>query len=485
MAPAVTPTPDLARVGRSGAVWQGVAQALGKGIVLVTAIILARVLTPQEYGTVSLALVVIGYVEVMADGGVAQALVVMKRGRESARAALLLSLISAAALALAVVLLAPVLQNLLGWQGIAPLVQTLAVALLVTAFGAVPEALLRKELRFRRLTWVSVARSTANGIVTVALALSGVGAWSLVWGTLAGAVAFTVSAWVALRPERVPWQVWRSRRAPLRQTMRLGLPLAGSQLLSRLHVDVDFLIIAGVLGAQALGYYTLAFRLPELLIINFFFVLSAVIYPLYAKAREQEGRLEKGYLTSVRIQSLYGVTAGAGLAVTAPALVPLVFGPQWDDAVMPLVLLAAYAAARSLGAGSHEVYKATGRVWVSVLMSGSRLVVIIPSVLWATYGGIVGVAAAMLAVALVYSVLHQVTAARILGLRATAVGREVLPALACGLAIVLVGLVVRLAGLPDLIELLLTVVAGIGASAAVLRFLFPTELRELVSLIRR
>lgn len=485
MEPVVTPEPDLARAGRSGAVWQGLAQAVGKGIVLVTAVILARVFTPQEYGTVSLALVVIGYIEVMADGGVAQALVVMKRSRESARAALLLSLVTAVVLATAVALLAPALQALLGWNGIAPLVQTLAVALVVTALGAVPEALLRKELRFRRLTWVSVVRSVANGVVTVAFALTGAGAWSLVWGTLAGAVAFTVSAWIALRPDTVPWQFWRVQRDGLRETTRLGFPLAGSALLARLHVDVDFLVIGGVLGAQALGYYTLAFRLPELLIINFFFVLSAVVYPLYAKAREQEGRLAKGYLASVRIQSLYGVTAGAGLAVAAPSLVPLAFGPQWDAAVVPLILLAAYAAVRALGSGAHEVFKATGRVWLSVLLSGSRLLVIIPAVLWATYGGIDGVATAMLVVALLYSLIHQVIAARVLDLPAATIGRAVLPALGCGLAIVVVGVPIHAAALPDLLELAVLVPAGMAATLVVLRLFFRTELAQLIGLVRR
>jgi len=83
-------------------------------------------------------------------------------------------------------------------------------------------------------------------------------------GTAAGSVAYAITCWILIGPKG-PWQVWRVSKAALTATINYGAPVAGSNLLARLIFDVDYLIIGLLLGAQALGYYTLAFRLPEAL----------------------------------------------------------------------------------------------------------------------------------------------------------------------------------------------------------------------------
>lgn len=132
----------LARVGFRGAVWQGLALVCGKGIVLVTTIVLARLLSPQEYGVVAVALVLMAYIETVADAGVAQALVYLPRSGVAARSALLVSMLLGVFLAIVAVLAAPWVAGLFQLPEVAPLVKVLAISLLATSFGAVPEAML-------------------------------------------------------------------------------------------------------------------------------------------------------------------------------------------------------------------------------------------------------------------------------------------------------------------------------------------------------
>ncbi|WP_285318968.1 lipopolysaccharide biosynthesis protein [Pseudarthrobacter sp. lyk4-40-TYG-27] len=476
---------ELERRGVRGALWQGLAFASGRIIVLVTTVVLARLLSPEEYGLVALALVLMAYAETIADAGVGQALVYLPKTKVIARSALLLSVALGTVLALAAVLAADAVEDLIGLDGVAPLVQVLGVSVLATACGAVPEAIMRRDLKFRQLTAAPVLRAATMGTVTLYLAFTGHGAWSLAVGTAAGSVAYAATCWFLVRHE-APWQLWRVSRSALGENIRFGAPVAGSTMLARAIFDVDYLVIGIVLGAHALGLYTLAFRLPEALILNVFFVLSTVLFPLYTQVRGDRQRLRDGYLKSVTVQALYGITAGVGLAVVAPVLVPVLFGQQWEESVTPLVFLALYAAARSLGAGANDVYKALGRPGLSIWISVVRLVVLLPALVFATRWGIVGVACAQMVVAVVFAFGMQAVAARVMGTRMRRMLRAAAPGLACGAAVALVGLF-NLARheLGPVLTLAVMVVAGVGLVYAVLRFGYRDLHDEILGLFKR
>ncbi|MCA4135032.1 lipopolysaccharide biosynthesis protein [Arthrobacter sp. M4] len=476
---------ELARAGARGVMWQGLAFASGKAIVLLTIIVLARLLSPHEYGLVALAIVLMAYAETVADAGVAQALVYLPRTAEVARSALLISVVIGGLLASGAILAAPWIAALYNQPDVAPLVRVLAISVLATSLAAVPEAILRRDLLFRRLTAAPVIRAAVTGAVALSLAFAGYGAWSLAIGTAAGSVAYAVACWLLL-PGPPPWQIWRVRKDALRANLSFGAPTAGSSLLARLIFDVDYLIIGLWLGTQALGYYTLAFRLPEMVIINVFFVLSTVMFPLYAQVRSEPERLRVGYVKSVQLQSLYGVTAGVGLAVVAPALVPLLFGAKWSDAVLPLVFLALYAAARSLGAGANDVYKALGRPGLSIGISLARLAILVPALLIAVRWGIVGVAVAQLAVSVLFALGMQTVAAKVIELKARQLLRAVWPALVCGAAVAATGICVLALPLPGMLTTtIVTVVLGVTVVYTILRLGFPALHDELLQLVRR
>ncbi|GAB5078274.1 lipopolysaccharide biosynthesis protein [Arthrobacter sp. AD-310] len=480
----MTPGGDLARAGASGAMWQGLAFVSGRLIVLATTVVLARLLSPEEYGLVAFALVLMLYTESVADAGVAQALVYLPRTKVMAQSALLISLGLGTSLALIVALGAPLTSEVFGFPAAVPLIQVISVSIFATSCGAVPEALLRRDLRFRQLTAAPVIRAALMGSVTLLLAFQGQGALSLALGTVAGSVGYAATCWYLVRHD-APWRFWRSSWHSIRANLSFGAPVAGSSLLARLIFDVDYLIIGLVLGAQALGYYTLAFRLPEALILNVFFVLSTVLFPLYTQVRDDPYRLRAGYLKSMQIQALYGVPAGVGLAVLAPVLVPLLFGPQWGDAVLPLTLLAIYAAVRSLGAGANDVYKALGRPGLSITISIIRLLILVPVLFFATQWGIAGIASAQLAVAVIFAVGMQTVAAKVIRIRTSMMFQAVLPGLVCGAAVAVSGLITLvLPLLGGAATAVLVIFVALPMVYLILRLGFPELHKDLLTLVR-
>lgn len=478
------PARHLVRAAASGVAVQGASYLIGKLTVLATTAVLARLLDPSDFGLVAFALVFIGYVDVIRDFGVAQALVYLPLDRRRSDAALTCAVVSGAALAGGVALAAPFLAGLVHRADATPLIRVMAVTLVIGAVSSVPESLLRRELRFGRTLVAGLARAAAMGATSVPLAFAGYGPWALAWGQVAGALVYNVCLWpmVDYRPGR---DVWRPRWAASKTLLSYGSAAAAAMLLAKLIFDIDYLIVGSTLGAGALGFYAVAFRLPEMAIINVFFVVSAVAFPVYSRVNGDRVRLRRGYLMSVRMQSVFGGLAGATMAVAAPMLVTVMFGDKWHAAVAPLTALAVYAALRSLGVGANDVYKSIGRPGLAVWLSVLRLVVLAPLLLLATRWGITGVAWMQVAVAGVFVFLMQGLAARVLGVGVARMAAAMVPALTAAGGAAAFGLVVRTSvHVQPAPQLALVVAAAVVGGLLALRLATPGVLRDTRLMLR-
>jgi PST family polysaccharide transporter len=464
--------------------WQGLSYVVGRLLVLVATIILARILTPEDFGLVSFALVFVTYADVITDLGVAQGLVFFPPSRSRNDAALALCVLSSGLLTIVALAAAPLVASFFGRPDVIPLFRVLSLSLFVGTLGQVPDALLRRELQFRRRLVADLARAGAQGIVSVGLALAGAGPWAIVLGYLGGAFAWTVAAWllVSYRPDS--W-FWRVKPADLRPLLLYGLPTAGNALLLSLVFNVDYLIVGRILGATALGYYTLAFRLPQYAILNVFVVISKVAFPIFSRANEDRARLRSGYLTSLRLQTVYGIGAGVALAVTAPTVVQVLFGARWEPATIPLQALSLYAAFRSLGMGAVDLFKAVGRPGLAVWLSFTRLSVVLVALLVAVRFGIDAVAWTQAAVALALAIVMQVAAARVLEMPLKQLWNASAPGMAVGAATALgAGLVALWLPGPDLVRLAGSLLLAGLLAAGALRLVDPSLIREMWGLTK-
>ena len=477
---------DLARTAAGGVMWQGLSYFSGKALVLVSTAILARLLSIDEFGLVGFALVFITYAEVLTDLGVAQALVYFPADRRRNDAAFALCLSSSAALVATAFVAAPAIAGFFDEPEVTNLFRVLSLSLFFAALGQVPDALIRKELRFRNRLITDLTRAVAQGVVSVGLAIAGAGAWAIVYGYLAANLARSIAAWM-LVDYRPSARFFRYDRDIWRPMLKYGTASAANGLLLSLVFNIDYLIVGKMLGKEALAFYTLAFRLPQMAIINIFHVLSAVAFPMFSRVREDVGRLRRGYLRGVRLQTVFGVGAGVTLAAVAPMLIEVVFGvPKWSGAIVPLQALSLYASFRSLGIGAVDLYKGMGRPGLAFWLSVIRLAVLLPALLVATDGGIDAVSWTQAGVALGLAAMMQVVAARILELPLWELTRALLPSIAVGMAAAVGGIAVRL-WLPG--PALARLMAGlVAAGVCALAALWLTDrklLGETLALVRR
>ncbi len=196
-----------------------------------------------------------------------------------------------------------------------------------------------------------------------------------------------------------------------------GLPVALNGALATAVVNVDYVIVGWLLGTTAVGIYLVGFRIPELLVNSVFQVFSQVTYPVYTRLNGDRERLGRAYLLALRVQSLWGLSVGTTVAVLSPVLVPVLFGEQYADSVTVMQAIAAYVVLGSLSTGVTDLFKAVGKPHYGAMLQAARLVVLVPTLVVATRWGLTAVAVAVALVALVFVVVVQRLACRLLDLR--------------------------------------------------------------------
>jgi PST family polysaccharide transporter len=456
--------PGLARATARGALWSYSTFVASKGIALVTTLVLARLLAPEDFGLVALALVLMNALDVVNDFGIGSA-VIWDRGEddETADVAFGLSLGVGLLLTVATVASAPLVADAFGEPSVAPIIAALSITFALASLGSVQDARLRRTLAFNRRFIAELLKALTKAGVTVALAVAGLGAWALVHGQIAGVAVGAVSYWLLAG--------WRPRlRFDPRVARRLldyGGQITVLGVLAVAASNVDYLIVGRRLGTEALGYYTLAFRLPGLLIITSCAVLSQVVFPAFAAVTRDDGSLSDSLLRTVRALAAVIVPIGLGLALVASDLVAVLFGDRWAPAADVMRWLAVFAVLSTLLYTDGDVYKATGRTIVLNGITVVQLLIAVP-LLWVGAGtSIEAVAVAQVVTAALVLVLRVGLLARLLDVRPPQLLGAFRPVLvgAVALAVAVVAVQAGLRGAPAPLRLLACVLAGATAYA--------------------
>ncbi len=443
------------------------------GVLAITAI-LAHLLGPGEFGTVAIALALIALLDRLADAGLTQALVAAPADRLGASAdsvftaALALSALLAASLAAAAIPLSHYFAD----AELDGVIALLALALPLRALGSTHYALAQRRLEFRGRAIAEFAEVATRAAVGIPLAIAGAGVWSLVASFLAGTAALTVALWIVVD--------WRPRarldRVVLRALAPFGLKLSGVDIAGTVISQLDYIFIGKLLGPLALGVYTLAFRIPELLIVNLALVAGQVLYPGFA-ALDRDA-LARGFLISLRYSALIALPAATIAAILSEPLLVSLFGEGWRSGAATMRILCASSLLLALGIPGGTILKASGRAGRLLALALARLIGL--AVLLAIFAsdGIEAVAWCVLGGSLAGEAAALVLARSVAGFEWSAPPRALAPALAAALAAAPAALAaLRIGSEP------LAVVVGAGAATMsallALRLLAPETIGYL------
>lgn len=476
--------PTLSRTGATGVGWNAATLIANKLVVFASTLVLARLLEPSDFGLLGVGLVAIGYLEFVNDLGISAA--VIQRTDDDVRAtniAFWVNMAIGAAMTVVGILVAPAIAALFDTPEATDIVRVLSFTFLLRSFGSIHGALIRRELDFRRRLLPEVAKAIVKGGLAIGLALGGVGVWSLVWGQLGGAAVASMLYWRA-----VPWRPgWAWDRAIAGSMLGFGWQVTLVGLFATARKNIDYVFVGRQLGASSLGIYSIAFRLPQLVVESVGTVVAQVAFPVFARLQGDSERTAAALERLLRVSSVAIVPMGVGLALVSDPLVRLAYGSTWVDAIDVMRVLSLFMVVQSVARHCGDFYKGIGRPGVLNVLSIVKLGVAVPLLWVAVDDGLVAVAWAQLAAAGIVLIPELILASRMTGAGIKRVLGAYAPALRAGVAMVVVTLPVSLlaADLHDAVELLLvTVVGALSYGGAIVGF-DRALVREMADLVKK
>jgi O-antigen/teichoic acid export membrane protein len=387
---AYRPRQSLTGAVVTGVRWKLVSQVLREGTRLAIGILLARLLTPAEWGVAGMALAVVAFMAVLSEFALPHALVQRARITEADRSALFwTSLTLGFAVASLGIALSGFVADFFGEPQVQFLFAAACVGIAISSLEKVPGALLTRDFAFRSLEVRQIAATITGAVVALILALAGAGSWAIIGNWLGTTTVSCLLLWLMTtwRPRLVfEWESFRN-------LLGFGGPLLGTQLLSYFQVNADKLLVGRYLGASALGAYAFAYQLMFAPIMNITFPLQGVLFPVFASIQDDKERLKAAWLRGKRLAVALVTPVFLTLAVVAPDLIPLLFGEKWDDAIPVLQLLCLAGVAYSFGTQNWILLVVKGKVRILFFLTLLIAVVTTAAAAIGLRWGIVGVAA--------------------------------------------------------------------------------------------
>jgi lipopolysaccharide exporter len=338
--------------------WNYLSFGLSKALNLVVVSILAHLLTPNLFGIVALATLAIDYLSILSDFGLGAALIHRRENiDEASNIAFTFNLLIGFSLTGVVMAISPFAALFFHEPSLTPILRWLGLTFAISSIGSVHKALLQRDLRFGKKLIPELGNTLVKGGLSIWLAIVGHGAWSLVYGQLAGVSASAVLLWIV-----IPWRPRLMINSNItNQLFKYGFPVMTDRAFTTFADSFDYFLIGRFFNTTALGIYTLAYRLPDLLIINTLSVLAAVFFPAFSSIQNQQDVLRKSFLSTIRYVQLLVTPLCLGLLVAADPIIRVVFGEQWLQSIPILQVLSLYALALSIGFHVGDIYKAIGR----------------------------------------------------------------------------------------------------------------------------
>jgi O-antigen/teichoic acid export membrane protein len=366
---------DLDRSLVHGIAWTGAAKWAGQLVAWASTLIVARLLTPEDYGLVGMATIYLGLITLVSEFGLGTTVITLRNLREEEVAQLngLSLLVGVGSFALSGAAAIP-LGRWFHAPELPAVVVAMSAAFVITAFKTVPFSLLQREMRFRALALVETGRAVLLAVSMIAFALLGLRYWTLVIGGLLSSVLST-GATLALRRHRLAWP----RRQSLTHAMSFSRDILVARLCWYTYSNADFLVAGRILGKAALGLYDFGWNLANIPIDRITSLVGQVTPSVFSAVQNDAAALRRYLLRITEGLALITLPASLGMALVAPDFVLLALGQKWQGAIVPLQLLAVSTGFRAVTPLLSQVLNAVGQsrvamrysvLWALVLPTG-------------------------------------------------------------------------------------------------------------------
>lgn len=321
---------DIKSKAVSGAKWSLIENLLRQGVTFVIGVVLARLLSPAEYGQIGIIMIFIAVFNIFIDSGFTDAMIRKKDATEDDyNTVFLINLFVSCVCALIFYLSAPYIGFFFHDPSLTPLARAMSVIVIISSLAIVQHIKLVKRVDFKTQTKISLISTITSGLFGISLAYMGYGVWALVAQQISNQIVNTISLWLFNR-----WLPnFSFNKNSFKNLWGFGCNILASQLLNAIWKQIYQIVIGRFYQPASLGLYTRAHQFPHLACTNITRVVQRVSYPVLAMVQDEPDRLKNGYKRVVKTTMLVVVVLMCGLFACAKPMVYVLLGEKWIKCV--------------------------------------------------------------------------------------------------------------------------------------------------------
>ena len=341
----------------SSLLWKFMEKSSVQIVSFLVTIVLARILSPEDYGMIALVIVFVNLANVIVEGGLNTALIQKKEADQTDFSTIFYaSLFLAAFLYCILYFSADVIAEFYNKKELVSVVRVIGLSLFFFAVNSVQKAFLSRRLLFRKLFYSSLGAVLLSGVVGIVMAYQGAGVWALVAQSMISQIATTLIMWYTVK-WRPTWEFSSSRFSSL---FSYGWKIFVSNFIINLFINIRSLLIGKVYSAGALAYFDRGKQFPSLIIENINNSIQTVIFPVLSKEQENLTIIKAMVRRSIKMSSFIIFPLVFGLATSAEPIVRTLLTDKWNGAVPFIQIFCAAYLLMPMQVANMEAIKALG-----------------------------------------------------------------------------------------------------------------------------
>ncbi len=341
-----------------GVFWNGISIVSNQLIGFLVTIILARLLSPGDFGLLAMVAVFTNFFSIILDLGLGSAVIQkQKLDKIQLSSVFWISVIFGFILSLITISISPLIALFYKQKIIFPIMSVLGLNFLFASWGNIPSALLSKELRFKSLALISITSNLVSGAVAVLMAIGGFGVWALV---MKNVIATIITSFLNFLVSKLkPLFVLEIKK--IKELLYFGGNVLGFNFVNYFARNADNLLIGKFLGKDALGLYDLSYQILLFPLRRISWTIGSVMFPALSAVQEDKQKVASGYLRANRMIAFIVFPMMLGLFVVAPEFIKFVLGEKWLGGLFVLRIFCIVGMLQSVGTTIGWIYLSQGR----------------------------------------------------------------------------------------------------------------------------
>ncbi len=442
----------------SGLIWSFVDTMAGQGITFVVGIILARLLSPREFGLIGMITVFIAVSESFINSGFSSALIRKKDCTDTDFSTVFFFNLAVGILFFLMLFFsAPAISSFFNEPELTAILQVLGIVLIIDSLTLIQKTILTKRIDFKLQAKISMIASIGSGIVSITMAFYGLGVWALVAQRIVKQGLNSLFLWL--------WNRWKPLLVFSKQSFKelfgFGSKLLLSGLIDTIYRNIYYLIIGKYFSAQELGFYTKADEFKRLPSQNLNTIIGRVSYPVLSTLQDDIPRLRNNYQKLIRSVMFITFILMIGMAAVAEPMIHTLIGAKWEPAIIYLQMLCFVGMMYPLHALNLNMLQVQGRSDLFLKLEIIKKLIAIPTIIIGIFCGIKIMIAGMMVNTLIAYYLNSYWSGKKIGYSFRQQLKDIFPSFMLAFTMaVIVFLLGKLLPFSYPIELIIQIVCG-------------------------